>query len=310
MNRSNIMEEIVQDQESIESYIQHVFDRGAKLIEYRLWDGLDIFRYKGWLKNFSSLEERLFAALIIDRLIYRSNEHVKSMLVDLFTMCIPNSMRLNNDPFYQQNRNLWTRLCERRDYNIRLVNTNDDDKPSQSSGDLLNMVNHQMNVKQNYTIYLHQIDGEYKNNVNTFILLDDMICTGEQMRGSLDQIKIENYPNARFYIAVCCACDQGINYIREKYPQVPIAYTEKLDVARHSFFNSIDFNNLPFKSKDELIAFYEEFSHNKGIGKSMLFGKGGLALAYAFESSTPNASLPILYYKTAKLNQFLNKRGS
>ena len=44
------MEEIIQDQESIESYIQHVYDRGSKLIEYRLWDGLDIFRYKGWLK--------------------------------------------------------------------------------------------------------------------------------------------------------------------------------------------------------------------------------------------------------------------
>ena len=42
------MEEIIQDQESIESYIQHVYDRGAKLIEYRLWDGLDFFRYKGW----------------------------------------------------------------------------------------------------------------------------------------------------------------------------------------------------------------------------------------------------------------------
>lgn len=300
----------VQDQELIESYIHHVFERGAKLIELRFWDGLDLFRYKGWLKNFSTMEERLFAALVIDRLIYRSNEHVKSMLIDLFTMCIPNSMRLNNDPFYQQNRNLWTRLCERRDYHIRLVNTNDDDKPSQSSGDLINMVNHQMNVKQKNTIYLHQIESEYKNNVNTFILLDDIICTGEQVRGSLDLIGIERYPDARFYIAVCCACDKGISYIQEKYPQVPIAYTEKLTVERHSFFNSIDFNQLPFKSREQLISFYEEFSRDKGIGNSMLYGKGELALAYAFESSTPNASLPILYYNTDKFNQFLNKRGS
>jgi hypothetical protein len=304
------MEKVIQDQESIESYIQHVFQRGEMLIQNKLWDGLNIVKYRGWLNNFITMEERLLAALLIDRLIYRSNEHVMSMLIDLFTVCIPNSMRLNNDPYYQQNRKLWTRLCERSDRHIRLVNTNDKDKPSQSSGDLLNTVNHQMNLKQGNTIYLNQIDREYNKGVNTFILLDDMICTGEQMRTTLDQINFEQYPDVRFYIAVCCACDEGISYIHEKYPKIPIVFTEKLKVSQHSFFQSIDFGSIPFENMEKMKIFYEEFTKGKGFNPSSLYGKGNLALVYAFESSTPNASIPILYFRTAKFNQFLNKRGS
>lgn len=41
------MEKVIQDQESIESYIQHVFQRGEMLIQNKLWDGLNIVKYRG-----------------------------------------------------------------------------------------------------------------------------------------------------------------------------------------------------------------------------------------------------------------------
>lgn len=301
---------MVQDQESIETYIQHIYKRGIMLIRNGLWDGIDPLRFKAWFNNFTSVEERLLAALLVDRLIYRSQKHMISMLFDLFTISIPNCMRLGNDPNYQQNRRLLTRLCENRDNQIRLVNINEDDQPSQSSGEIINIVNHQMNIKRRNLIYQKDIFGNYQNGARTFILIDDMICTGEQMCSALDKIGINKYPECCFYIAVCCACKDGIVFIHKKYPNIQIAYTELLTKEEHSFFYSIDEKKIPLEVMSNLKDFYEKFTIGKKFNKQQLYGKGNMALVYAFQNSTPNASLPILYYKTNSFNQFLNKRGS
>ena len=280
------------------------------LIENRLWNGIDIFRYKSWWKNFTGTQERLLAALLIDRLIYRSEEHMMSMLFDLFTMSLPNCMRLQHDPNYQKNRKLLSVLCQRKESGIRLVNFNEQNKPSQSSGEITNFINHYMNVKRNNIINQDNIDSSYNNGVRTFILVDDMICTGGQIKTALDMIKPEYYKDAKFYVAVCCACDQGLTHVHTYYPNIGIAYTEFLTVDDHSFFKSLDYTKIPFESADKLKQFYEEFTIPKKFLKNKLYGKGELALDYAFQNSTPNASLPILYWSNDQFYQFLNKRGA
>ena len=304
------MERIIQDQDAIEAYINHVFMRGTMLIENRLWNGIDIFRYRSWWKNFSGTQERLLAALLIDRLIYRSEEHMLSMLFDLLTMSLPNCMRLHGDANYQRNRKLLTLLCQNKEANIRLVNFNEMDKPSQSSGEIINIINHYMKVKRKYIIAQDSIESSYQEGVRTFILVDDMICTGGQIKTALDAIKPENYEDAKFYVAVCCACDEGLVHIHNNYPNVGIAYTEYLVVKDHSFFKSLDYSKIPFESIEELKNFYEEFTIPKKFLKNKLYGKGDLALVYAFQNSTPNASLPILYWSNDQFYQFLNKRGA
>ena len=304
------MERIIQDQDAIEAYINHVFMRGTMLIENRLWNGIDIFRYRSWWKNFSGTQERLLAALLIDRLIYRSEEHMLSMLFDLLTMSLPNCMRLNGDANYQRNRKLLTLLRQNKGANIRLVNFNEKDKPSQSSGEITNIINHYMKVKRKYIIAQDLIEKSYQEGVRTFILVDDMICTGGQIKTALDAIKPNNYADAKFYVAVCCACDEGLTHIHNYYPNIGIAYTEYLVVEDHSFFKSLDYSKIPFESIEELKKFYEEFSIPKKFLKNKLYGKGDLALVYAFQNSTPNASLPILYWSIDQVYQFLNKRGA
>ena len=300
----------MQDQSSIESYISHVQDRGMMLIRNRLWDGIDPFRYKGWWKNFNGTEERLLAALLVDRLIYRSEDHVKSMLFDLFTVAIPNCMRLCGDKNYKNNRILLTKLCENGDSGIRLVNINEQDKPSQSSGEIINFVNHHMNVRRSNLIFQQDIEKQYENGARTFILIDDMICTGSQIKAALDKIRLEKLNDAQFYFAVCCACDKGIDEIKKSYPKVGIAYTEFLIIEHHSFFDSLEFEKIPFENKEKIKTFYETYTKNKKFDKNKLYGKDNMALVYAFQNSTPNASLPILYWKNKVFNQFLNKRGS
>ena len=301
---------MIQDQDAIEAYINHVYMRGTMLIENRLWNGIDIFRYRSWWKNFSGTQERLLAALLIDRLIYRSEEHMLSMLFDLLTISLPNCMRLQGDANYQRNRKLLTLLRQNKETNIRLVNFNEKDKPSQSSGEITNILNHFMKVKRKYIITQNLIESSYKDGVRTFILVDDMICTGGQIKTALDTIQPDRYIDAKFYVAVCCACDGGLTHIHDYYPNIGIAYTEYLIVEDHSFFKSLDYSKIPFKSIEELKHFYEEFTIPKKFIKNKLYGKGDLALVYAFQNSTPNASLPILYWSNDHFYQFLNKRGA
>lgn len=303
------IEEFKQDQDAIESYINHVYERGIMLIDNRLWDGIDVFHYKGWWNNFSGTQERLLAALLIDRLIYRSEEHMLSMLFDLFTMSIPNCMRLCSDPNYSHNRKLLSILCGNCQ-NIRLVNINEENVPSQSSGEIIHLVNHNMGVKRHNIIVQKDIQVEYDKGVRVFILMDDMICSGEQIKETLDAINPSSYKDAYFYVAVCSACDDGIEYIHRYYPTIGIAYTEYLSVKEHSFFQSLDYTKIPFNSLEKLKDFYESFTKPKGFLKNKLYGKNGMALVYAFQNSTPNASLPVLYWKSQEFNQFLNKRGS
>lgn len=298
-----------QDQESIESYINHVCERGMMLIRNGLWDGIDLFRYKGWWKNFEGMKERLLAALLVDRLIYRSEEHMKSMLFDLLTVAVPNCMRLCGDKDYAKNRKLLTKLCENGDNGIRLVNINEQDQPSQSSGEIVNFVNHYMNVRRKNIIYQHNVVRDYENGARIFILVDDIICTGVQIKTALDGIMPERMEDARFYVAVCCACKEGIENIKKIYPHVGIAYTELLD-ENHAFFNSLEYEKIPFENKDKLRDYYEEYALKKKFEKKGLYGKNDMALVYAFQNSTPNASLPILYWKNKVFHQFLNKRGS
>lgn len=305
----NIETNLVQDQESVESYIDHVCERGMMLIRNGLWAGIDPFRYKGWWKNFEGTKERLLAALLVDRLIYRSEEHMKSMLFDLLTVAVPNCMRLSGDKDYAKNRKLLTKLCENGDNGIRLVNINEPDQPSQSSGEIMNFVNHYMNVRRNNIIFQQKVVKEYAEGARIFILMDDIICTGGQIKAALDGIRPEKMEDARFYVAVCCACKRGIDIIKDSYPKVGIAYTELL-VEDHAFFDSLEYEKIPFENKDNLKSFYEEYAQKKKFEKKRLYGKDDMALVYAFQNSTPNASLPILYWKNNVFNQFLNKRGT
>lgn len=57
------MENIIQDQDAIEAYINHVFMRGNMLIENRLWNGIDIFRYRSWWKKFLWYARKAFSSV-------------------------------------------------------------------------------------------------------------------------------------------------------------------------------------------------------------------------------------------------------
>lgn len=286
-------------------FIDKVIERCKLLIKYHIWDGIESYNLDGWLLNYSSDEQKFFASLVLDRLIYRSNKQMMSMLFDLFTINLPNAMRLSRDPLYNPDELLLAKFCQKGGYKVRLVNVDPQDLSSQSSGFVLYLLTHKFSIHPSFVIQLKEISQEYNNGVRSFIIIDDIICTGKQMDGRLKQINISKFHDATIYVAVCCAHQRGIEQLQANYPNVKFVYTEYL-TEKDNFFSSINEND-----GKELLKIYDNILNSKKVNLSNgKFGIGDLALDYAFESSTPNNCLPLLYYKNKFFNPLLKKRGS
>lgn len=286
-------------------FIDKVIERCKLLVKYHIWDGIEPYNLDGWLQNFSSDEQKFFASLVLDKLIYRSNKQMISMLFDLFTINLPNAMRLSSDPLYNPEELLLTKLCQNGDCKIRLVNVDPLNNKSQSSEYVLHQLRHNLGISSNFIIRLENISQEYDKGVRSFILIDDIICTGTQMNGNLKQIEVSKIQDAKIYVAVCCAHQKGLDFLRPKYSNVKFVYTEHL-TENDNLFSAINGNE-----KEELWKIYEDILDSKKVNLTKgKYGIGNLALDYAFESSTPNSCLPLLYFKNDFFNPLLKKRGS
>lgn len=299
----------MQNENSWKVFYSIVKNRCEKLIEYGIWQGIDTFQFKSWLNNFKSDREKLFSALILDSLIYRSEEQVKSMLFDLLTRDLHNTWRISNDSLYEPNNNPLT-LLKRRNPSIdfRIVTAVKSSDPDTKSGyHIVFLLNHCMDVRSEWIIKPSEIESYYRQGISCFILLDDISCTGEQMDSILEEINISKYPDARFYVGLCTMHKFAYKVLTQKYSRIKFIYTEFLDDS-NNFFESLPINETSYSDKEDAIEKYMKYLKDKNIKSKPELGKGELGLTYAFSHNVPNNSLPILYYENDRFKKLINKR--
>ena len=197
-----------EDKDSAETYVESVFSRSEMFIDMGIWHGIDKVKLRAWKNNFTTVDERYFSALVLDNLTYRTEEHVKSMLIDLFTIGIPNAFRLNNDEMYETMRFAFFLLKKDKGVPIRIVNTNH--TSTQSSAHYAFILNHVMGFHREYFCDFDEIATHYSNGIKHFILVDDIICSGEQIDTVLQQIDFDKFADAKFYIGACAIHDDGM----------------------------------------------------------------------------------------------------
>ena len=296
-----------EDKESVETYVESVFSRSEMFIDMGIWRGIDKVSLRAWRNNFTTVDERYFSALVLDNLTYRTEDHVKSMLIDLFTIGIPNAFRLNSDELYETMRFSLTLLKNSKDIPIRIVNTNH--TSTQSSGYYAFMLNHVMGYHRDYFCNLDEIEEHYHKGIRHFILIDDIICSGEQIDTVLQQIDFQKFKDARFYIAACAMHDEGMRLLREKYSHVKYAYAEHL-TQNVSFLDGVDYSFPVTCTRDILDRFYKNMLKEKGFGVRHPYGIIGMGLNYAFDKSVPNDCIAVLHLHNEQFNGLLKKRGS
>lgn len=305
MDDFNFIQE--EDKDSVETYVESVFSRSEMFIDMGIWRGIDKVKLRAWKNNFTTVEERYFSALVLDNLTYRTEEHVKSMLIDLFTIGIPNAFRLGGDEMYEKIRYALFLLKKDKDVPVRIVNTNH--TSTQSSAHYAFILNHVMGFHREYFCDHDEINMHYANGIKHFILIDDIICSGEQIDTVLQQIDFSKFVDAKFYIAACAIHDDGMRLLNEKYPQVKYAFAEHL-TENVAFLKGVDYSYPITCTPDVLDKFYINMLKNKGFAARHPYGIIGMGLNYAFDKSVPNDCIAVLHLHNDQFSELLTKRGS
>ena len=295
----------------IEVFIKKKKDQCEKLIQFGIWRGIDSNNLRAWSKSFSSIDEKFFASCLLDWLVYRNEEQVISMLYDLFTKHLHNQWRIDNNPLYNESENPLLLLKRQNSQNVlRYVTAvTATDKGTKSGYTIVGIMNHHLEISSKLNIKNEQIPQAYADGVRTFLFVDDLTGTGQQMKSVLRESRLSEYDDVYVYVMLCAAHEMGYNEILKEFPFVKVLFAEYIP-SDDNIFIQLPFREIELKDSDEFKNWYVEFMESKGVKKNCSLGRGDLGLAYAFQSGIPNDSLPILYYTNEKLNRLLVKRGT
>ncbi len=295
------------------AYWLEIINRCESLIQLGIWSGINVNKFRMWLNNFKTEQEKYFAACILDSFIYRSDEQTISIIKQLFQRTIPDLTKAEKSPIgtidIMKSMNKNARLTEP---GLRLVTVlNEDDPPTKSSYWIARFIKRNFDINPKWIIEPKNVKKNFQQGIRTFIFIDDILATGHQFELCIDDFCLgEIIENAFVAYTPLIAHKIGIDYLKNNIKNLKISTVEMLD-NYHSIFHAdspcfADGENTPEAAKQ----FYFKLLKKKNIviSGSNRRGYGHLELAFAFEQSTPDNSLPILWWSDSILWQPLLNR--
>ncbi|MBL0745966.1 phosphoribosyltransferase-like protein [Chryseolinea lacunae] len=290
-------------------YYDSIRERCNNLIDLNIWDGIEKNQLRKWLNNFSTDEERYFAACVLDCLIFRSEQQTESLFFQLFYKEIPNLVRRKKLPV---DTNLIARLKQVTDPKVRLVSVmRQEDSPIKSASIVARILKRAHQLNQNYIIKPIDIKTAFDSGVREFIFVDDFLGTGDQFNGVLHQVRQEFSYEA--LLTQCCviyaplvAHYKGVKEIQDYCPYIHIIQAELLDDSNSLFNQCFDDGNNGVTTAR---AFYLDMLRKKGfnLDDDREFGYGNLELTFAFNHAIPDNSLGILHFSENNWNPLINR---
>jgi hypothetical protein len=293
-----------------ESYISHILERCSDLIDTKIWQGIEKSNIEAWLTNFHTVEEKYFAAVILDALMYRSRAQTISLLIQLFQRILPDLVlqlgirTLDPD---------WIAALSQtsNDPRIRIVPVIRDNDPPTKSGILIaRLLKRHLRIKEKWMLWPWQVESAINKGVSVILFLDDFLGTGLQFRRFIRRMHLETtLSRANFIYSPLVAHGKGLENLRHKVPQVSYTAVEILQEQHQLFSEESDFFKDGSNTSNSARQFYKEFLNKHKLSNlgSMAYGYGKLGVVYAFDHATPNASLPLLWLDTENWTPLFNR---
>lgn len=283
-----------------EAYISQIRSRARKLIEADIWDGIELVRVERWLKNFTTTEEKYFAARILDSLIYRSKRQTLALVDQLFFRCIPEVLNKvgNNDV-----TNWVSALKSNKDSQIRIVPVIRDDDPPTKSGPLVaRIIKRHLRLNDKWMVWPFKLEEELEKGVDKFLFIDDFLGTGKQFDKFTKRNNLKDlFDNQLCIYAPLAASTTGVEKLNQDYPSLNVTTSELLQKNMHLFSDESDCFYDNVNTPQDVKYFYEQLLYKiSGIepeNNDFTYGFGHLGMAYAFDHASPNASIPLLWYE-------------
>jgi hypothetical protein len=284
------------------TYIQEISARCRSLIDRDIWRDLDLARFRRWIANFKTNEEKYFGACVLDALMYRSQDQTLALIKQMLQRALPDLMRLD-PPGTAAPLNWSVALATASrfgDPGVRLVTAvRQSDPPTKSAHHVGRLLKRHFNVSEQWIIKAWEIGDHFARGVRNFIFIDDFLGTGDQFERFYTQENISSYSGIYAAYVPLVAHTRGISYLRDHLPTVRVKSVEVLTES-HAFFDpaSKSFED-GVNSPESARAFYYELLQNRAITLSGADrgGFGGLELTYVFEHAAPDNCLPILWWR-------------
>lgn len=279
-------------------YTEAIFARCRELISYGIWSGIQQTRLQSWIANFQTPAERYFAALVLDLLVYRSDDQTVSLLRQLLSRVIPDLARISGLSTAVRMSYQAARL-NAIDPKVRVVPVIPPGaSPTKSGPVIARHLKRSLRICERWVIYPDQVEAILPS-LDAVIFVDDFLGTGDQFSDFLIDTKLAGYVDTSCFIYGCLAAHRhGVDSLQKAFPKLHIAAVESLDDSHALFHN--DSGTFPdgTNSAENAKSFYYSLLSDRGINISgpNRRGYGHLELAYAFEHSVPDNSLPILWW--------------
>ena len=279
-------------------YTESIFSRCRDLIGYNIWSGIEQNRLDRWIANFSTPEEKYFAARILDILIYRSSHQTVALMRQLFQRVIPDLARRKG--LALSLRNIYQSLkVDSVDPGIRIVPVIPPDaSPGKSASTIVRILKRNLRFSEHWNVYPQQVPA-LLGQVDTVVFVDDFLGTGTQFLDFLSDTGLKNHlSTGSFIYAPLAGHIEGIKNLKNTHPDLHVGVVELLD-DKHALFHE-ESGSFPDDVNSVEVArdFYYKLLKDRKIeiaGPDRR-GFGHFELAYAFENAIPDNSLPLLWW--------------
>ncbi len=281
-----------------DAFITSVFSDCQKLIDAHIWP-ISSASYENWTRQFASPEERFFAAALLYCLSMRSRKQFEAGLVSLFRGWAGRELYPNEHDLYL------VELLARDPHKVRLVPVICDDDPPTKSGPLvMRRLQRILRCRPNSMVWpWRAVELIDEGKVDTVVFVDDFLGGGTQFEKFFKRWDFgARLSSTRMVYAPVTAHQHGLDHLVSLWPQLSVVCGERLG-HDHGFFSEAVWARVGHGtvSAADADAWYRAFATQRGIvpaGSVGYLGVGSLALTYGFEHSTPNNSLPALWYKS------------
>ncbi|EPU6914855.1 TPA: hypothetical protein ACKR1V_002465 [Pseudomonas aeruginosa] len=274
-----------------------VLERFRVLLKQRVITGIDETTLDRWLGNFSTDEERYFAACVLGRLIFRSQAMIDSSIDHLLHCTLPTFLR-SNDLFPHEDIDSFLNALRTRDpkYPVRFVGV-DGSKASDTGKSgvvIIRQYKRHAGIDKLLT-YRPEKLSELSDKVRCIVFVDDMLGTGKQFSDFAKEHALAEKTNVRMVYCPLVAYADGLQTLRDECPWLTVLPVEVLD-ERHRFFcESTKQPGLWQVDECNTVADAEAFADKLATKYKLPRSEFSLDLVLGFEHSTPNNTLSLLW---------------
>lgn len=282
--------------EYYEGFSRDVKIKFRSLVLNRIIDSIDLSNFDAWWINFTTDEERYFAAQLLSAAIIRTQQMHKSSYRQIVEVILPDLLRKVDAWQFRCLEDFESSLSNRTlPASVRFMPVDGakiDKRPGNSGDTVIRSFGLSAGTHDDYLLRADENDS-WTNLPRLLVFIDDLLGTGTQFSNFANAYRIEQIPDQTLCVYVpLLATTQGMQSITEKFPRVEIRPVEILTRSA-GFFSGLDEQPEVWardrkNTVEEVKRFYRDMMTKREIGPESHYT---LELSVLLNERSPNNSL-------------------